>query len=132
MAAPEVVAVSPTKPMLAETDLYSPIKAWLEALGYEVKAEVGAADVVAQRGDQEPLIVELKTGFSLALVHQGIERQKLPDWVYLAVPRGSGRRWQAALKANKGLCRRLGLGRLLCRQNEGHSNDACQLATTCP
>ena len=30
---------------MAETDLYAPIKAWLEARGFEVKAEVGAADV---------------------------------------------------------------------------------------
>ena len=33
-----------------ETDLYPPIKAFLEDQGYVVKAEVGAADVVAVRG----------------------------------------------------------------------------------
>ena len=32
---------------LSETDLYPPVKSFLEALGYEVKGEVGAADVVA-------------------------------------------------------------------------------------
>lgn len=33
-----------------ETDLYLPVKAFLEGQGYVVKAEVGAADVVAVRG----------------------------------------------------------------------------------
>ena len=35
---------------MAETDLYAPIKRFLTAQGYEVKAEVGACDVVAVRG----------------------------------------------------------------------------------
>ncbi len=119
MAAPEVVAVSPTKPTLAETDLYSPIKAWLEALGYEVKAEVGPADVVAQRGDQEPLIVELKTGFSLTLLQQAVARQAVTDTVYVAVPRWSGKASWRAFKGNIGLCKRLGLGVLSVRLPEG-------------
>ena len=59
---------------IRETDLYLPIKAFLEAQGYEVKAEVGPADVVAMRGDELPVVVELKTQFSLALFHQAIDR----------------------------------------------------------
>jgi len=58
---------------LKETDLYQPIKKMLEAQGYEVKSEIGAADVMAVRGDEEPVVVELKTAFSLALFHQGID-----------------------------------------------------------
>ena len=69
-----------------ETDLYEPVKRLLEGQGYTVKAEIGAADVVACRGDEPPVIVELKTGFSLALFHQAIERLKLCDTVYVAVP----------------------------------------------
>ena len=102
-----------------ETDLYPPVKAHLQAMGFEVKGEIASADVVAMRAGENPVVVELKTGFSLALVHQGIERQKLTDWVYLAVPRGTGRRWQASLKANKGLCRRLGLGLMSVRLKDG-------------
>lgn len=45
---------------LKETDLYWPIKAFLEDQGYEVKAEVIDCDVVAMRNDEPPLIVELK------------------------------------------------------------------------
>ncbi|WP_102107313.1 DUF2161 domain-containing phosphodiesterase [Oceaniglobus roseus] len=102
-----------------ETDLYPPVKAFLERQGYVVKAEIGAADVVAVRGDEDPVIVELKTGFTLALVHQGIARQGLSDWVYLAVPRGAGRVGGRAVKDNTALCRRLGLGFLSVRLRDG-------------
>ena len=70
-----------------EADLYPPIKALLESQGYEVKGEVGSADVVAVRGTEDPVVVELKTGFSLSLLHQAIDRQSVTDIVYLAVPR---------------------------------------------
>ena len=76
---------------MRETELYAPIRDFLVRQGYDVKAEIGAADVVACRDGEPPVIVELKTGFSLALYHQGIARQKLSDDVYLAVPRGKGR-----------------------------------------
>ncbi len=100
---------------LAETDLYEPVKALLQAQGYQVKGEVGPADIVAVRDDEPPVIVELKTGFSLALFHQAIERLKVTDTVYVAVPRGTGRPFQKSLMANKTLCRRLGLGLITVR-----------------
>ena len=83
---------------MRETDLYPPVKAFLEGQGYEVKAEIGPADVVACRGDEDPVVVELKTGFSLTLVHQGVARQAITDAVYIAAPRGKGRPFLAALK----------------------------------
>lgn len=104
---------------LKETDLYQPIKKMLEAQGYEVKSEIGAADVMAVRGDEEPVVVELKTAFSLALFHQGIERQAITDFVYIAVPRGKGKPFLKALKNNKSLCRRLGLGLITVRMKDG-------------
>ena len=103
---------------MRETELYGPIKSFLEGQGYAVKAEIGAADVVACRGDEPPVIVELKTGFSLALIHQAIARQGISDDVYIAVPRGTGRRFLKALKEMTGLCRRLGLGILLVRLSD--------------
>lgn len=106
-------------PRLRETDLYAPVKAFLEGQGYEVKGEVGAADIVARRGADEPVIVELKTGFSLTLFHQAIARQPLSDAVYICVPLGPGRAFQKALVANTGLCRRLGLGLLSVRLKDG-------------
>ena len=104
---------------LKETDLYQPIKSLLESQGYEVKAEIGAADVMAVRSNEAPVIVELKTAFSLALFHQGIERQAITDSVYIAVPRGSGKPFLKALKNNKSLCRRLGLGLITVRMKDG-------------
>ena len=111
--------------MVRETDLYPPIKAFLEGQGYTVKAEVGAADLVALRGAEEPVIVELKTRFSLALFHQGVERLALSDLVYLAVPRGAGRGFAKALTANTALCRRLGLGLLTVRLSDGFVEAHC-------
>lgn len=94
---------------MAETDLYLPIKAFLEAQGYEVKGEVRECDMVALRGDEPPVIVELKTTFSLALVLQGIDRQGVTDFVYLGFAPPKRRQHSDILK----LCKRLGLGVLL-------------------
>lgn len=106
-------------PGTRETDLYAPIKTYLEGQGYEVKGEVGAADVVAHNGRDEPVIVELKTGFSLSLFHQAVQRQAVSDAIYIAVPHAAGRRFLQSLKANTTLCRRLGLGLITVRQKDG-------------
>jgi len=102
-----------------ETDLYPPIKAFLEDQGYVVKAEVGAADVVAIRGAEPPVVVELKLGFSLALFHQCLARLKVADDVYLAVARQPGKRFAKAVKDNITLARRLGLGLITVRLSDG-------------
>ena len=104
---------------IKETDLYAPIKRLLEGQGYVVKGEVGAADVMACRDDEDPIIVELKTSFSLSLFHQAIERQAISDVVYVAVPRGSGRPFQKSLANNLMLCRRLGIGLMTVRLKDG-------------
>jgi hypothetical protein len=104
---------------MRETDLYAPLKAFLTRQGYTVKAEVGKVDIVAIRGQEDPVIVEMKTGFSLSLFHQCVERQSVSDHVYLAVPRGSGKPFQKSLLANKRLARRLGLGLITVQPNDG-------------
>ncbi|WP_420568473.1 DUF2161 domain-containing phosphodiesterase [Thalassovita sp.] len=95
---------------ISETDLYDPVKRFFQALGYEVKSEIGAADVVVMRAGEPPVIIELKTGFSLTLLQQAVARQALTDQVYVAVPRWKGRTGWRAFKGNVGLCKRLGLG----------------------
>ena len=77
---------------LNETDLYAPVKRLLEEQGYTVRAEVDRCDLVAVRGGEPPVIVELKRRFALSLVYQGIERQRITDAVYLAVAAPSGRK----------------------------------------
>ena len=52
---------------LVETDLYPPLKSFLEGQGYAVKGEIGRCDVVAVRGDEDPVIVEMKIRFSLSI-----------------------------------------------------------------
>lgn len=99
----------------AETDLYAPVKAFLEAQGFAVKAEIHRCDLVATRGDEPPVIVELKKRFTLDLVLQGVDRLALTDLVYLAVPQ-PGRRVSGPSPLDtdvRKLCRRLGLGLLV-------------------
>ena len=110
---------------VSETELYAPVKAWLEDRGFEVKAEVGAADVVARRGEDDPVIVELKTGFSLTLLQQAVARQRVSDWVYVAVPRWAGKTGWRTFKGNVGLCKRLGIGVLSVRLEDGHVQAHC-------
>jgi hypothetical protein len=94
--------------MKSESDLYAPVKAFLEAQGYAVKGEVRGCDAVGVRGDEPPVVVELKRGFGLGLVLQGIDRLTLTDRVYLAV--GA---WPRRLAEVRRLCLSLGLGLLV-------------------
>ncbi|WP_292286736.1 DUF2161 domain-containing phosphodiesterase [Marivita sp.] len=103
--------------MNREADLYPPIKAYLEAQGFTVKGEVGKADMVAVRGDEDPVIVELKLRLNLTLYHQAVARLRMTDLVYLAVPKPTGRNARRALRENRVLCRRLGLGFLTVRDD---------------
>lgn len=96
---------------MKETDLYPPIKRFLEAQGYAAKAEIGGCDVLAIRAGEPPVIVELKTGFSLKLLLQGIDRQAVTDAVYLAIAEPKRSLRNDLVK----LCRRLGLGLLTVR-----------------
>lgn len=113
---------------LKETELYPAVKSFLQAQGYQVKAEIGAVDVMAVRADDDPVIVELKTGFSLSLFHQAVDRKGVTDDVYLCVPRGSGRMFNKSLKDNVRLCRRLGLGLLTVRLRDGLVEAHCDPA----
>jgi hypothetical protein len=104
---------------MREADLYAPLKAYLEAQGYSVKAEVGACDIMARRGDEPPVVIEMKLRFSLALVMQGVARQALVDDVYLAVPVSSEKGWVLRYRDIVALCRRLGLGLLAVDAGQG-------------
>lgn len=99
--------------ILSEVDLYEPVKAFLAGQGYVVRGEVRGCDVVATRGTEPPVIVELKLRVNLALILQGVERLSLSERVYLAVPRGVGKRRDGASPDDRivrRLCRMLGLG----------------------
>ena len=103
---------------MKEADLYPDLKAYLERQGYTVKAEIGACDLMARRGDEPALVVEMKLTFSLSLVMQGVARQALFEAVYLAVPVAE-KGWKLRYKDIIGLCRRLGLGLLAVKPGQG-------------
>ena len=94
-----------------ETDLYEPIRAFLEEEGYQVQAEVKHCDIAAVK-DGQLVIVELKKAFSLKLVYQGLERQSLTDQVFVAIPRPQKGTREKSWKDMLKLLKRLELGLL--------------------
>ena len=71
---------------MKESDLYPPVKRFLEYQGYEVKGEVQDCDVLAIRGSEAPVVVELKLNLSLNVILQAVERLSLTPKVYIGIP----------------------------------------------
>lgn len=97
-------------PPLRETDLYPHIKAWLEANGYTVHAEVGDCDIAAVK-DGNLSLIEIKKAINLDLLLQVVRRQRADAAVYAAIPapRTGGRPWRERMR----LLRRLEVGLIL-------------------
>ncbi len=94
---------------MREADLYLPIKQFLESQNYEVKGEIHNCDIVAIRGKEDPVVVELKLSLNLEVILQAVDRLNLTSKVYIGVPRQCGalkRRRKQIIK----LLRMLGLG----------------------
>lgn len=95
---------------MPETALYPTVKRFLESAGFRVKGEVCGCDVVAIN-DDEPLrltVVEMKSGFSLELLLQAVDRVRVADEVWLAVP--ATRRGRDRDRRVHRLCRLIGFG----------------------
>lgn len=101
-----------------ERDLYAPVKAYLQAQGWEVKAEVSRCDAAAVKGGRL-LAVEMKLSLNLDVILQAVGRQKMADAVYVAVPKKPGtlrtQRWRDTLE----LLKRLNLGLLVVSLTNG-------------
>lgn len=97
-----------------ETSLYQPVKAFLEAAGYEVKGEVSGCDVVGIRAADTPVVVvcELKLSFNLELILQAVDRAAICDEVWIAARVSAKGRGREADARYRNLCRRLGIGML--------------------
>lgn len=95
---------------MPETSLYPVVKRFLEASGFRVKGEVNGCDAVAvQAGEPMRLaIVEMKLGFNLDLLLQAVERMRIADEVWLAVP--ATQRGRDRDPRVHRLCRLIGLG----------------------
>ena len=94
---------------MKETDLYKPVKELLESLGYHVKGEIGSLDIFGVNQDQT-VAVELKTTISLKLIYQAIDRQKLVNMTYIAVPYEALKSHKKQMKSLHSLLKRLGIG----------------------
>jgi hypothetical protein len=103
---------------MRETDLYAPIRDYLVAQGYAVQAEVKGCDVVAQK-DGDLIVIEIKRQFGTRLLLQAIDRQRITDSVYVALPGpyegGRKSRWNGV----KRLLRRLEVGLIVVTLSEG-------------
>lgn len=110
---------------MKETDLYPHIKAYLEDLGYIVKAEVADCDVMAEK-DGQMIAVEMKTGITIRLLAQAAKRQRIMDLVYIAVPKPAFRRQTSReFQDLIHLIRRLNLGLLYVQpKGEGYVEEA--------
>lgn len=97
-----------------ETQLYPPVKAFLEAAGYEVKGEIGGCDVVGLSPGEPSVVVvcELKLSFNLELILQAVDRTAIADEVWIAARVSASGRGREADKRYRDLCRRLGIGML--------------------
>ena len=97
---------------MPETDLYLPLKTFMEGAGYAVKGEINDCDLVGVKDGDPPVIIvcEMKLAFNLELVLQGVKRAAFCDEVWLAArasKTGRGREHDARFR---NLCRRLGFG----------------------
>ncbi|QHE60703.1 hypothetical protein FHE72_06355 [Rossellomorea vietnamensis] len=93
---------------LKESDLYQPIQKHFHKQGYQVNGEVNDCDLTAMK-EGELVIVELKLSLNVELLIQATKRQRLTDFVYIAIPkpkRTRSKRWNDI----RHLVRRLELG----------------------
>ncbi|QDH23478.1 hypothetical protein [Saccharibacillus brassicae] len=114
---------------MKESDLYQPLKLYLERLGYTVYPEIEIsagrprADIVAVK-DERLLIVEMKTSFGLAVMEQADHwaSGEYAHQTYIAVPWRD--RWQVPMIAQRAL-RPAGIGVLQVdvRQNPNDIGD---------
>ena len=102
-----------------ESDLYQPVKDYLETHGYCVRGEVKHCDMVATK-DDELIVVELKTSANMTLLVQATDRQSISSSVYVAIPKPkrSNRHWRGI----KRVLRRLELGLLVVNQGPSGCN----------
>jgi|WetSurMetagenome_2_1015567.scaffolds.fasta_scaffold115729_2 hypothetical protein len=97
---------------MKEIDLYDPVKRFLECQGYEVKGEIRECDVMAIRGTEDPIIVELKLAFSLDVLLQAVNRLGVSSMVYIGIP-SSCKAFRKRRRRIIRLLRMLGIGLLL-------------------
>ena len=94
-----------------EADLFGPIKAYFEALGYSCDGEVRDIDLYMEK-DGVTVAVELKKTLDFKAVQQAALRQKVADDVFIGVFRPKDMR-SSAFTDKLYLLKRLGIGLII-------------------
>jgi len=102
---------------MLETELYEPVKSFFESQGYIVKAEINDIDILALK-DDFTIAIELKVKISLKHIYQAIERQKLVDNVFLAIPKATYKSHKVSIRHFHLLLKRLSLGLIIVDGNK--------------
>ena len=82
--------------MVRETDLYFPLKSWLENDGYEVYPEISPkslkkkADIVAKYRNMVS-VIEMKVAMNLLVIEQAYAWKKHAHFIYIAIPKANKR-----------------------------------------
>lgn len=98
-----------------ETHLSEPCKEWLKMKGCQVAGEVKSIDLMGvfeHEGESLTIAIELKLKLNLDLILQAVERQKLVDYVYIAIPHEYKVLESGKFKKIQLLLRRLNVGLL--------------------
>lgn len=98
---------------MLEKDMYVPLKNFFEEQGFTVQAEVNHVDLTAVK-DDEVILVEMKTSINMKLLYQAAQRQRITDFVYVAIPKPSFKIMRSSnFKEKVYLLRRLHIGLIL-------------------
>lgn len=108
---------------MLEKDLFLPLKNYFESLNYVVEGEVKDCDILIKDTDTY-MAVELKTDFNLKVILQAVERQKLFECVYIALPVQKVKLRSKSYLQKVHLLKRLGIGLLLVHTVTGEVNCA--------
>jgi hypothetical protein len=94
---------------MKESDLFKPVANLLRSQGFVVQGEIKNLDVFAVKNNLT-IAIELKLAINLKLIYQVVDRLKLVDLVYLAVPQRSIKSLKKQYKLLLGLLRKLEVG----------------------
>ena len=97
---------------IQEKDLYYPLKSYLEKLDYTVDGEVKDCDILVKAQDRH-FAIELKTDLNFKVILQAVQRQKMFDLVYIAIPIQKVNLRSKSYKEKLHLLHRLGIGLFL-------------------
>ena len=97
---------------MKESDLFPYIKQYLLSGGYKVRAEVNGCYITAVL-DDNLIIIEMKLRLNLELIMQAVDRQRITDSVYVAIPTPDKKLQKQRLKGIIRILKRLEIGLII-------------------